>query len=156
MKQALAQLGAAQRAQQRRASPAARQSARQPHGGVQVLDRHGECVRATLLFARWQRCGMGRISLMNGCACGIDAAIEIGGLDAMILDHLRNRFAQQPGLVHLLTPALAQADAGRHALSDMLQSLAQPDNELTTAELSALLDALGISIASIEEHSAMR
>ncbi len=156
MKQALAQLGAAQRAQQRRASPAARQSARQPHGGVQALDRHGECVRATLLFARWQRCGMGRISLMNGCACGIDAAIEIGGLDAMILDHLRNRFAQRPGLVHLLTPALAQADAGRHALSDMLQSLAQPDNELTTAELSALLDALGISIASIEEHSAMR
>jgi hypothetical protein len=156
MKQALAQMGAAQRAQQRRASPAARQSARQPHGGVQALDRHGECVRATLLFARWQRCGMGRISLMNGCACGIDAAIEIGGLDAMILDHLRNRFAQHPGLVRLLTPALAQADAGRHALSDMLQSLAQPDNALTTAELSALLDALGISIASIEEHSAMR
>ena len=153
MKQALAQLGAAQRAQQRRAPPAARPSARKAHGG---LDRHSECVRAAMLFARWQRCGMGRISLMNGCACGIDAAIEIGGLDAMILDHLRNRFAQQPGLVHLLTPALAQADAGRHALSDMLQSLAQPDNELTTAELSALLDALGISIASIEEHSAMR
>lgn len=156
MKQALAQLGAAQRAQQRRTPSAARSSARQPHRGVPALDRTSECLRATALFARWQRCGMGRISLMNGCACGIDAAIEIGGLDAMILDHLRNRFAQQPGLVHLLTPALAQADAGRHALSDMLQSLAQPDNELTTAELSALLDALGISIASIEEHSAMR
>lgn len=156
MKQALAQLGAAQRAQQRRASPAVRQSARQPHGGAQALDRHGECVRATLLFARWQRCGMGRISLMNGCACGIDAAIEIGGLDAMILDHLRNRFDQHPGLVRLLTPALAQADAGRHALSDMLQSLAQPDNALTTADLRTLLDALSISIASIEENSAMR
>lgn len=156
MRQALAQLGAAQRAQQRRASPATRQSARQPHGGVQVLDRHGECVRATLLFARWQRCGMGRISLMNGCACGIDAAIEIGGLDAMILDHLCNRFAQHPGLVQVLAPALAQADADRHALSDMLQSLAQPDNKLTTADLRTLLDALTISIASIEEHSAMR
>ena len=156
MKQALAQLGAAQRAQQRRASPAARQSARQPHGGVQALDRHGECLRATLLFARWQRCGMGRISLMNGCACGIDAAIEIGGLDAMILDHLLQRFLHQPGLAQLLQPALAQADAGRNALSDMLQRLAQPDNALTTADLSTLLDALGISIASIEEHSAMR
>ena len=156
MKQALAQLGAAQRAQQRRVPTAARKSARQTHGGVQALDRHGECVRATLLFARWQRCGMGRISLMNGCACGIDAAIEIGGLDAMILDHLLQRFLHQPGLAQLLQPALAQADAGRNALSDMLQRLAQPDNALTTADLSALLDALGISIASIEEHSAMR
>ena len=156
MKQALAQLGAAQRAQQRRVPTAARKSARQTHGGVQALDRHGECVRATLLFARWQRCGMGRISLMNGCACGIDAASEIGGLDAMILDHLLQRFLHQPGLAQLLQPALAQADAGRNALSDMLQNLAQPDNALTTADLSALLDALGISIASIEEHSAMR
>ena len=93
---------------------------------------------------------------MNGCACGIDAAIEIGGLDAMILDHLLQRFLHQPGLAQLLQPALAQADAGRNALSDMLQRLAQPDNALTTADLSALLDALGISIASIEEHSAMR
>ena len=156
MKQALAQLGAAQRAQQRRNPSAARSSARQPHRGVPALDRTSECLRATLLFTRWQRCGMGRISLMNGCACGIDAAIEIGGLDAMILDHLLQRFVHRPGLTQLLQPALAQADAGRHALSDMLQSLAQPDNELTTAELSALLDALGISIASIEEHSAMR
>ena len=139
MKQALAQLGAAQRAKQGRTP---RAHARPSRGSANGLDRHSECVRAAMLFARWQRCGMGRISLMNGCACGIDAAIEIGGLDAMILD--------------LLTPALAQADAGRHALSDMLQNLAQPDNELTTAELSALLDALGISIASIEEHSAMR
>ena len=156
MKQALAQLGAAQRAQQRRAPPAARTSARQPHGGVQVLDRHGECVRATLLFARWQRCGMGRISLMNGCACGIDAAIDIGGLDAMILDHLLQRFVHRPGLAPVLQAALAQADAGRQALSDLLECVAQPHNGLTTPDMNTLLDALSVSIASIEEHSAMR
>ena len=156
MKQALAQLGAAQRAQQRRAPPAARPSARKAHGGVQALDRNGECVRATLLFARWQRCGMGRISLMNGCACGIDAAIEIGGLDAMILDHLLQRFLNQPGLAQLLQPALAQADAGSQALSDLLECVAQPHNALTTPDMNTLLDALSVSIASIEEHSAMR
>ena len=153
MKQALAQLGAAQRAKPGRTP---RAHARPSRGSANGLDRHSECVRAAMLFARWQRCGMGRISLMNGCACGIDAAIEIGGLDAMILDHLLQRFLHQPGLAQLLQPALAQADAGRNALSDMLQRLAQPDNALTTAVLSALLDALGISIASIEEHSAMR
>ena len=153
MKQALAQLGAAQRAKLGRTP---RAHARPSRGSANGLDRHSECVRAAMLFARWQRCGMGRISLMNGCACGIDAAIEIGGLDAMILDHLLQRFLHQPGLAQLLQPALAQADAGRNALSDMLQRLAQPDNALTTADLSALLDALGISIASIEEHSAMR
>ena len=153
MKQALAQLGAAQRAKLGRTP---RAHARPSRGSANGLDRHSECVRAAMLFARWQRCGMGRISLMNGCACGIDAAIEIGGLDAMILDHLLQRFLHQPGLAQLLQPALAQADAGRQALSDMLQNLAQPDNALTTADLSALLDALGISIASIEEHSAMR
>jgi hypothetical protein len=156
MKQALAQLGAAQRAQQRRAPPVARPSARKAHGGVQALDRNGECVRATLLFARWQRCGMGRISLMNGCACGIDAASEIGGLDAMILDHLLQRFVHRPGLAQLLQPALAQADAGRQALSDLLECVAQPHNALTTPDMNALLDALSVSIASIEEHSAMR
>ena len=156
MKQALAQLGAAQRAQQRRAPTAARKSARQTHGGVQALDRHGECVRATLLFARWQRCGMGRISLMNGCACGIDAAIEIGGLDAMILDHLLQRFVHRLGLAPVLQAALAQADAGRQALSGLLECVAQPHNALTTPDMNTLLDALSISIASIEEHSAMR
>jgi len=156
MKQALAQLGAAQRAQQRRAPPVARPSARKAHGGVQALDRNGECVRATLLFARWQRCGMGRISLMNGCACGIDAAIEIGGLDAMILDHLLQRFAHRPGLLPVLQAALAQADAGRQALSDLLQGVSQPQNALTTPDMNTLLDALSVSIASIEEHSAMR
>ena len=153
MKQALAQLGAAQRAQQRRTP---RASTRQPRAGVATLDRNGECVRATVLFARWQRCGMGRISLMNGCACGIDAAIEIGGLDAMILDHLLQRFVHRPGLAQLLQAALAQADAGRQALSDLLECVAQPHNALTTPEMNTLLDALSISIASIEEHSAMR
>ena len=153
MKQALAQLGAAQRAQQRRTP---RASTRQPRGGVATLDRNVECVRATVLFARWQRCGMGRISLMNGCACGIDAAIEIGGLDAMILDHLLQRFAHRPGLAPVLQSALDQADAGRHALSDLLECVSQPDNALTTPDMNTLLDALSVSIASIEEHSAMR
>ena len=113
-------------------------------------------MRATVLFARWQRCGMGRISLMNGCACGIDAAIEIGGLDAMILDHLLQRFAHRTGLAPVLQAALAQADAGRQALSDLLECVAQPHNALTTPDMNALLDALSVSIASIEEHSAMR
>ena len=117
MKQALAQLGAAQRAKQGRTP---RAHARPKRGSANGLDRHSECVRAAMLFARWQRCGMGRISLMNGCACGIDAAIEIGGLDAMILDHLLQRFVHRPGLTQLLQPALAQADAGRQALSALL------------------------------------
>jgi hypothetical protein len=114
------------------------------------------CLRATTLFARWQRCGMGRISLMNGCACGIDAAIEIGGLDAMILDHLLQRFVHSPGLAQLLQPALAQADAGRHALSATARSTGSAAQSLTTPDMNTLLDALSISIASIEEHSAMR
>ena len=156
MKQALAQLGAAQRVQQRSNPLAARQSGRPPHRGVPAQDRTSACLHATALFARWQRCGMGRISLMNGCACGIDAAIEIGGLDAMILDHLLQRFVHRPGLAQLLQPALAQADAGRHALSALLEALAQPHNPLTTTDMNTLLDALSISIGSIEEHSAMR
>ena len=153
MKQALAQLGAAQRAKLGRTP---RAHARPSRGSANGLDRHSDCVRAAMLFARWQRCGMGRISLMNGCACGIDAAIEIGGLDAMILDHLLQRFLHQPGLAQLLQPALAQADAGRQALSDLLECVAQPHNALTTPDMNTLLDALSVSIASIEEHSAMR
>ena len=153
MKQALAELGAAQRKQNLRTRRAPAQSSRSTS---KALDRASECVRASLLFARWQRCGLGRISLMNGCACGIDAAIEIGALDAMILDHLLQRFAAHPALTAVLRPALAQADAGRNALSDMLQYLAQPHSDVPLPDMSALLDALGVSIASIEDHSAMR
>ena len=114
MKQALAQLGAAQRAKQGRTP---RAHARPKRGSANGLDRHSECVRAAMLFARWQRCGMGRISLMNGCACGIDAAIEIGGLEAMILDHLLQRFVHVEQLLQALwhapirTMALAQGRA---------------------------------------------
>jgi hypothetical protein len=59
-------------------------------------------------------------------------------------------------LAQLLQPALAQADAGHQALSDLLECVAQPHNALTTPDMNTLLDALSISIASIEEHSAMR
>jgi hypothetical protein len=74
----------------------------------------------------------------------------------MILDHLLQRFVHRPGLTQLLQPALAQADAGRQALSALLECVAQPHNALTTPDMNTLLDALSISIASIEEHSAMR
>ena len=77
------------------------------HAGP-ALDRNSLCVRATLLFARWQRCGQGRIGLALGCVCAGDAAIDVAMLDGMILDHLQQRFAHQ-GLAarRFTSPAVA-------------------------------------------------
>jgi hypothetical protein len=116
------------------------------------LDRNSLCVSATLLFARWQRCGQGRIGLALGCVCAGDAAIDVAMLDGMILDHLQQRFGHQPRLAGLIAPALAQADQGQRALSELLQTLAQPGHDLRPREWSELLEALHTSIASIEEH----
>ena len=155
MKQALSQLAASQRRRARAAAqtePAAAVRRRpRTHAGP-ALDRNSLCVRATLLFARWQRCGQGRIGLALGCVCAGDAAIDVAMLDGMILDHLQQRFGHQPRLAGLIAPALAQADQGQRALSDLLQTLAQPGHDLRPREWSELLEALHTSIASIEEH----
>jgi len=155
MKQALSQLAANERRRARVAAagapaPATRRrpsAARSPGLEPGIL-----CVRATLLFARWQRCGQGRIGLPMGCLCAGEAAIDTALLDGMILDHMQQRFAHRPPLAGLIGPALIQADQGQRALAQLLQTLAQPHHGLSPREWGELLDALNTSIASIEEH----
>ncbi|MEI7785778.1 MAG: hypothetical protein WCK08_15420 [Betaproteobacteria bacterium] len=153
MKQALSQLAARARRSARATAGAAPALTRRSRAAAgPATDRSSLCVRATLLFARWQRCGQGRIGLAMGCVCAGEAAIDVALLDGMILDHLLQRFAGQARLHHLLGSALSQADQGQRALAELLQTLAQPHHGLRPREWSDLLDALHTSIASIEEH----
>lgn len=114
------------------------------------------CVQATVLYARWQRCGQGRLALAGGCACLSSAPVQIEGLDGMILDHLHRRFAKRPRLSNRLEEALRQADQGQQGLSELLQALAYPECDLPARDLRALIEALEICIASIEEHAPTR
>lgn len=155
MKQVLSQLAARARRSARAAYVAAPALTRRPHATAgPALDRSSLSVRATLLFARWQRCGQGRIGLAMGCVCAGEAAIDMAMLDGMILDHLQQRFGHQPRLASLIAPALAQADQGlgQRPLAELLQTLAQTGHGLRPREWADLLDALHTSIASIEEH----
>ena len=159
MKQALSQLAARARRSARAAADAAPALSRRPRAAAgRASDRSSLCVRATLLFARWQRCGQGRIGLAMGCLCAGEASLDMAQLDGMILDHLQQRFAHRPRVAGLIGPALAQADEdsgagrGQRPLAELLQTLAQTGHGLRPREWAELLDALHTSIASIEEH----
>jgi hypothetical protein len=155
MKQALSQLATRARRSARVAADAAPARTRRPRAAAGgATDRSSLCVRATLLFARWQRCGQGHIGLAMGCVCAGEASLDMAQLDGMILDHLQQRFAQRPRVVGLIGPALSQADLGldQRPLAELLQTLAQTGHGLRPREWAELLDALHNSIASIEEH----
>lgn len=153
MKQALARLASAARSKARRqlgSTGPVKTGTRTSTGRTPL------CVQATVLYARWQRCGQGRLALAGSCACLSSAPVQIEGLDSMILDHLYRRFAKRPRLSNRLEQALRQADQGQQGLSELLQALAHPDYDLHARDLRLLIEALEICIASIEEHAPTR
>jgi hypothetical protein len=78
VKQALSQLAASQRRRTRAAAqtgPAATVRGRpRTHAGP-ALDRNSLCLRATLLFARWQRCGhLGELVVIDVAVANVHAS----------------------------------------------------------------------------------
>ena len=106
--------------------------------------------RALLMCGRWMRIGRRGVSVMAGCMCGFDTAIEAGELDAMVLDYLCERHAGQAATQRFLA-GFVQSQQGGGVLG-LLKALAQEGHGLDARAADALLAALEPTISSIEEQ----
>jgi hypothetical protein len=109
-------------------------------------------VRALQLFGRWLRVSRRGVPVMSGCACGFDLAIELGELDAMILEFLVKKFAHAPTIHAFLARWLVPDQRFSTGLQNMLQVFSTADHGLTESEVAAILDAMEVSIGSIEAY----
>ena len=123
---------------------------------VQEMSRPGKAslpqvqARALLMCGRWMRIGRRGVSVMAGCMCGFDTAIEAGELDAMVLDYLCERHAGQAATQRFLA-GFVQPQQGGGVLA-LLKALAQEGHGLDARAADALLAALEPTISSIEEQ----
>ena len=109
-------------------------------------------VRAVQLFGRWLRVSRRGVPVMSGCACGFDLAIELGELDAMILEFLVKKFSLYPEVKAFLERWLAPEQRFSNGLQNMLQVFTTSEHGLADAEVAEILDAMDVSIGSIEAY----
>jgi len=83
-------------------------------------------VRAVQLYGRWLRVSRRGVPVMSGCACGFDLAIELGELDAMILEFLLKKFSPKPEVRAFLERWLAPEQRFSNGLQNMLQAFTTP------------------------------
>jgi hypothetical protein len=100
------------------------------------------------MCGRWMRISRRGLSVMAGCLCGFDTAIEVGELDAMVLDYLGDRHAGQAAAEQFIA-GFAQQGNG---VLRLLQALAQGGHGLDARAADAMLAALEPTISSIEEQ----
>ena len=109
-------------------------------------------VRALQLYGRWLRVSRRGVPVMNGCACGFDLAIELGELDAMILEFLVKKFSPQPRVKAFIERWLVPDQRFGNGLQNMLQEFTTSGHGLADAEVAEILDAMEVSIGSIEAY----
>lgn len=131
-------------------------SARKPSRPIAKADavlsvkRSSEQAQALLLYGRWLRVSRRGVSVMNGCACGFDQAIELGELDAMILDYLLQKFSEAPQSARFIKPFLSRKKP--NGLQRLLEALTDVSHGMSSDQAVCILNAIEVSIASIEEH----
>ena len=109
-------------------------------------------VRAVQLYGRWLRVSRRGVPVMSGCACGFDLAIELGELDAMILEFLLKKFSPKPEVKAFLEHWLAPEQRFSNGLQNMLHAFTTSEHGLADAEVAEILDAMDVSIGSIEAY----
>lgn len=109
-------------------------------------------VRALQLYGRWLRVSRRGVPVMSGCACGFDLAIELGELDAMILEFLVKKFSPQPRVKAFIERWLVPDQRFGNGLQNMLQAFTTSAHGLADAEVAEILDAMEVSIGSIEAY----
>jgi hypothetical protein len=108
--------------------------------------------QALLLFGRWLRVSRRGVSMMNGCGCGFDLAIELGEVDELILDYLQQKFSKTADLKSFIGGYLAGKQ--KTGIQRLLEALASGDHKLQADDVLQLLNAVEVSVASIEENHA--
>jgi len=112
--------------------------------------RSSHQAQALLLYGRWLRVSRRGVSVMNGCSCGFDQAIELGELDAMILDYLLQKFSVTPESANFIKPYLKRNKP--NGLQHLLEALTGISHGISSEQAVCILNAIEVSISSIEEH----
>jgi len=115
---------------------------------VSRVDLQGRALR---LFGKWRRVSRSGIPSLNSCQCSYDTDLDTQDIDPLILEYLRNKFPQSETLQTLLTQYQSDGARFRSCVSMFLDDIVKSDVKIPNAELDQVLDALEISINSIEE-----
>jgi hypothetical protein len=106
--------------------------------------------QALILCGRWLRVSRRGLAMGGNCGCNFDTVIESGQLDDLLFEHCIQRFNDRPALHRWLQSHATQGSQRR--IDRLLQTLAQDPTALRPADSRAFMQALEVSIASIEEH----
>ena len=108
--------------------------------------------QALMLCGRGLRVSRRGLAMGGSCGCSFDPVIESGQLDDLLFEHCLERFTNRPPLQQWLKTHAAKPAPRR--IDRLLQDLAQGTSPLPAADTRAFMQALEVSIASIEEHHA--
>lgn len=137
-------------AQAQDASPAQPKSTKKT---ALAVSRVGQQGRALRLFGKWRRLSRSGIPALNNCLCGYDDGVETQDLEPLMLEFLLNKFSHS-NAIHRFLQTYEMRDARfKSALSVLLDDVVHDTAKLSDEELAMVLDALEISIQSIEEAS---
>ena len=110
--------------------------------------------RALRLFGQWRRVSRSGIPSLNSCQCSYDVDLDTQDLDPLMLEYLSNKFPQSDALQTLLNQYQSDGARFRSCVSWLLDDVVKSEVKIPDAELEQVLDALEISINSIEEMMA--
>lgn len=137
-------------AQAQDASPAQPKSTKKT---ALAVSRVGQQGRALRLFGKWRRLSRSGIPALNNCLCGYDDGVETQDLEPLMLEFMLNKFSHS-NAIHRFLQTYEMRDARfKSALSVLLDDVVHDTAKLSDEELAMVLDALEISIQSIEEAS---
>ena len=111
-------------------------------------------IEAMHLLGRWQRVSSRHLAFTMGCACAYGAAVDLRDFDGMILDYLLQKFSATAAMRAFIRKHAGIAAAGSGSLNALLRAIAGAQNPLAAVCSDQLLQAITVSIASLEEQHA--
>jgi hypothetical protein len=116
--------------------------------------RDAIAIEAMHLLGRWQRVSSRHLAFTMGCACAYGAAVDLRDFDGMILDYLLQKFSATAAMLAFIRKHAGIAAAGSGSLNALLRAIAGAQNPLAAVCSDQLLQAITVSIASLEEQHA--
>ncbi len=118
------------------------------------VSRLGHLGRALRLFGQWRRVSRSGIPALNNCQCSYDDGVDTQDIEPLILEFLSNKFSKSDSIRSFIERYRVEGERFRSQLSVMLDDVARNMVTLSDKELALVLDAMEVSINSIEEMSA--
>ena len=116
--------------------------------------RDAIAIEAMHLLGRWQRVSSRHLAFTMGCACAYGAAVDLRDFDGMILDYVLQKFPATAAMPAFIRKHAGIAAAGSGSLNALLRAIAGAQNPLAAVCSDQLLQAISVSIASLEEQHA--